>query len=90
MKTKVKLEFERFGYTEMDFQESSCVTFVYDEDEAGLTTVLEKIEIFLTNMGFVLDGQCLDVVDSKSRMDTDEEEAIRDFTLLDFRLHNKD
>jgi len=81
MKTKVKLEFERSGHMEEDFLESSCVTFVYDEDEAGLTTVLEKIEIFLTNMGFVLDGQYLDVVDSKSRVSDEEPKK---FTLVAF------
>jgi hypothetical protein len=62
MKSEITLSFKRNVRSPSDNQENFTYLFEFDEDQDGLRTILEKMEVFLVSLGFVLDNQQLDVV----------------------------
>ena len=62
-------------------KESLQHQFIFNEDDHGLPYMLEKLEQFLTNMGFVLDGTQLDLVKTDTYM-FDKDETI-DYNVSD-------
>jgi len=71
MKSRITLSFKKNSRIMVDNHENFTYNFEFDEEHDGLRTILEKMEVFLVSLGFVLDNQQLDVVDIPTYEDKD-------------------